>query len=60
MTDFFGVTRDPTSNYTFIMRYCESKDLYSYLDETQGMLDWKDIVEMLWQISSGIEYIHES
>ncbi len=42
------------------MRYYESGDLYSYLDEAQGMLCWRDIVEMLWGISGGIEYIHES
>ncbi len=42
------------------MRYHENEDLYSYLDESQGMLCWRDIVEMLWEISGGINYIHEN
>ncbi|CAG8765545.1 12855_t:CDS:2, partial [Funneliformis caledonium] len=56
----FGITKDPTSNYMFVMRYYENGDLHSYLDETQGMLCLRDIVEMLWEISGGIEYIHEN
>ncbi len=42
------------------MKYYENGNLYSYLDEAQGMLCWRDIVEILWGISGGIEYIHES
>ncbi len=38
------------------MRYYENGNLYSYLDEAQGMLRWKDIVERVWRISGGIEY----
>ena len=43
-----------------VMRYYEEGNLYSYLEETRGMLCWRDIVEMLWEISGGIERIHES
>ncbi|CAI2172746.1 16167_t:CDS:1 [Funneliformis geosporum] len=42
------------------MSYYENENLYSYLDEALGTLCWRDIVEMLWEISGGIEYIHES
>ncbi|EXX74649.1 kinase-like protein [Rhizophagus irregularis] len=58
--DFYGITKDPTSNYMFVMKYYENGDLHSYLDEAQGMLCWRDIVDMLWGISGGIENIHES
>ncbi len=44
----------------FVMKYYKNGDLHSYLDKVQGTLCWKDIVEMLWGISGGIEYIHES
>ncbi|CAI2164416.1 12318_t:CDS:2 [Funneliformis geosporum] len=57
--DFFGITKDHTSNYMFVMKY-DSKILYSYLDETQGKIYWKDIVVMLWGISGSIEYIHDN
>ncbi|CAI2162541.1 2206_t:CDS:2 [Funneliformis geosporum] len=60
IANFFGITKDPSSNYMFVMRYYENGDLHSYLDEAQGMLCWRDIVEMLWGISGGIEYIHEN
>ena len=54
------MTRDPTSNYMFVMKYRESDDLHSYLDEVQGILPWKVIVEMLWEIFGGINYFHEN
>ncbi len=60
VADYFGMTKNPTSNYMFVMRYYEAGDLYTFLDEVQGTLCWRDIVEILWGISGGIEYIHES
>jgi serine/threonine protein kinase len=41
------------------MRYYKNGNLYSYLDETMGILCWKDIVEMLWSISAGLNFIHD-
>ncbi|PKY42968.1 kinase-like protein [Rhizophagus irregularis] len=58
--DCYGITKDLTSNYMFVMRYYENGDLHSYLDKAQGMLCWRDIVDMLWGISGGIENIHEN
>ena len=43
----------------FVMRYYENGNLYSYLDESMGVLFWKDIVEMLWSISAGLNFIHK-
>ncbi|CAB5153144.1 unnamed protein product [Rhizophagus irregularis] len=59
LTDCFGMTKDPTSCYMFVIRYYKNGNLYSYLDETMGILCWKDIVEMLWSISAGLNFIHE-
>ncbi|PKY48082.1 kinase-like protein [Rhizophagus irregularis] len=59
LTDCFGMTKDSTSCYMFVMRYYKNGNLYSYLDETMGILCWKDIVEMLWSISAGLNFIHE-
>ncbi len=44
----------------FVMKCYGNGDLHSYLDEVQGTLCWKDMVEMLWGISGGIKYIHQS
>ncbi|GES93381.1 kinase-like domain-containing protein [Rhizophagus clarus] len=60
LADYFGVTKDPTSCYMFVMRYYENGNLYSFLDESIGTLCWKDIVDMLWSISAGLNVIHES
>ncbi|CAI2190985.1 3777_t:CDS:2, partial [Funneliformis geosporum] len=60
--NFFGITKEPTSNYMLIMKYYEyyeNRDLYSFLDETQGILYWKDIVEMLWSIFQVITNYYE-
>ncbi|CAG8756168.1 3374_t:CDS:2, partial [Funneliformis caledonium] len=35
----------------------QSGDLHTYLDEAQGSLSWREIVEMLWEISGGIDWI---
>ena len=53
------MTKDSTSNYMFIMRYYKNGDLHSYLDESQGMLCWRDMIEMLWEISGGLQHVHE-
>src|SRR5947199_207402 len=53
------MTKDPTSSYMFVMKYYKNGDLYSYLEETMGVLCWRDIVDILWSISTGLNFIHE-
>src|SRR4051794_16603214 len=43
----------------FVMRYYKNENLYSYLEESMGVLCWRDIVDMLWSISTGLNFIHE-
>jgi serine/threonine protein kinase len=59
LAECFGMTKDPTSCYMFVMKYYEQGDLYSFLDETMGVLCWKQIVDILWDISAGVKVIHE-
>ncbi|CAB4405941.1 unnamed protein product [Rhizophagus irregularis] len=59
LADCFGITKDPTSCYMFVMRYYKNGNLYSYLEETMGILRWRDIVDMLWSISAGLNFIHK-
>ncbi|CAI2170196.1 19615_t:CDS:2 [Funneliformis geosporum] len=56
LASYFGITKDPTSNYAFVMKLYEGGDLNSYL----GVPNWKGIVDMLWDISAGIRYIHDN
>ncbi|RIA89750.1 kinase-like domain-containing protein [Glomus cerebriforme] len=59
LANCIGITKDPTSCYMFVMRYYKNGNLYSYLEESVGTLYWRDIVDMLWSISTGLESIHE-
>ncbi|CAG8454660.1 2524_t:CDS:2 [Funneliformis caledonium] len=60
LADYFGMTKDPASNYMLIMKYYEQGNLYSYLDQSLGALCWRDIVEILFNISAGLNFIHET
>ncbi|RGB40793.1 kinase-like domain-containing protein [Rhizophagus diaphanus] len=59
LADYFGITKDPTSCYMFVMKYYENGNLYSYLDESKRILYWRDITDLLWAISAGLNFIHE-
>src|SRR6266542_1678544 len=54
------MTKDPTSCYMFVMRCYENVDLYSYFEESMGVFCWRDIVDILWKISAGLNVIHEN
>jgi len=53
-----GITKDPTSNYMIVMKYYENGNLYQYLDHSNGILSWHDIINMLWGIAGGLKKIH--
>ena len=56
----FGITKDAFSNYFFVTKYYEDGDyLYSRIDDAHEILDWRNIVEMLWAISRSIEDHHD-
>ncbi|GBB86635.1 hypothetical protein RclHR1_01300020 [Rhizophagus clarus] len=59
LSDYFDMTKDLISCYMYVMKYYENVNLYSYLGETMGVLCWRDIVDMLWAISAGFNFIHE-
>ncbi|GBC05292.1 hypothetical protein RclHR1_06160003 [Rhizophagus clarus] len=54
----FGITKDPTSNYMIVMKYYENGNLYQYLDHCNGILSWRDMIDILWGIAGGLERIH--
>ncbi|CAG8469295.1 5656_t:CDS:2, partial [Funneliformis caledonium] len=43
LADCFGMTKDPTSCYIFVMKYYENGNLYSYLDEFMEVRPLKGI-----------------
>ncbi|CAG8463303.1 28367_t:CDS:2 [Gigaspora margarita] len=58
MADCFGITRDETGCFMFVMRYYENGNLYEYLDNNKGVISWRDMTDLLWGIASGLEKIH--
>jgi serine/threonine protein kinase len=41
-----------------VMKYYENGNLYQYLDRSNGILSWRDMIDMLWGIAGGLERIH--
>src|SRR6266480_4882736 len=41
-----------------VMKYYENGNLYQYIDHSNGILSWRDRIDMLWEIAGGLERIH--
>jgi serine/threonine protein kinase len=41
-----------------VMKYYENGNLYQYLDHCNGVLSWRDMIDMLCRIAGGLERIH--
>src|SRR5947209_6653351 len=41
-----------------VMKYYENGNLYQYLERSNGILSWRDMIDMLWGIAGGLERIH--
>ncbi|RIA81236.1 kinase-like domain-containing protein [Glomus cerebriforme] len=59
LADFYGLTRDGTSCIMIVMKFYENGNLYSCLDRWSGYLCWRDTIDILWSISSGLQKIHD-
>ncbi|GBC07335.1 hypothetical protein RclHR1_00740018 [Rhizophagus clarus] len=58
LAETFGITKAPTSDYMIVMKYYENGNLYQWLDLSNGILSWRDMIDMLWGIAGGLERIH--
>ncbi|EXX68697.1 uncharacterized protein OCT59_008950 [Rhizophagus irregularis] len=58
LAETFGITKDPTSNYMIVMKYYENGNLYQYLDRSNGILSWRDMIDILQGVARGLERIH--
>ncbi|RHZ79620.1 hypothetical protein Glove_143g53 [Diversispora epigaea] len=56
-----GVTRNPTTlEYLMVMNYAEEGDLRQYIQRNINSLSWKDIIEILSNITMGLINIHKN
>ncbi|CAB5386676.1 unnamed protein product [Rhizophagus irregularis] len=46
------------SNYMIVMKYYENGNLCRCLDRSNGILFWRDMIDMLWGIAGSLERIH--
>ncbi|CAG8623596.1 8380_t:CDS:2, partial [Dentiscutata erythropus] len=58
MADCFGITRDETGCFMFVMRYYDNGNLYEYIDNNKGVISWRDMADILWGIAGGLEKVH--
>ncbi|RIB13615.1 kinase-like domain-containing protein [Gigaspora rosea] len=58
LADCFGITRDPTGCIMFVMRFYDNGNIYEFLDKVKGIITWRDIIDMLWGVASGLDKIH--
>ncbi|RGB23676.1 kinase-like domain-containing protein [Rhizophagus diaphanus] len=58
----YGFTKDPKLNdYILVMQYAPGGDLHNYLQKNFTEITWnKQKLSILWQISEGLETIHNS
>src|SRR6266480_3939902 len=54
----FGITKDQTSSYMIVMKYYKNGNLYQYLDCSNGILSWINMIDTLRGIAGGLERIH--
>src|SRR5688572_835868 len=58
--NIYGLTQDPiTKEYIFVMEYMEDGSLQNYLTKDFKNLKWKDKINILYRIISGLKDIHE-
>ncbi|PKC63575.1 hypothetical protein RhiirA1_537669 [Rhizophagus irregularis] len=55
LADTFEIT---TSNYMTVMKYYKNGNLYQYLDRSNGILSWINIIDTLWENARGLKKIH--
>ncbi|CAJ0753510.1 8009_t:CDS:2 [Entrophospora sp. SA101] len=42
----------------FVNKYYEDGNIYKFLNKSEGLLCWRDIVEIIWLIAGGLKCIH--
>src|SRR5437762_76230 len=56
-----GITKDPkTNSFMMIMNYASNGSLRHHLNNSFNSMDWKDKVDILYQITCGLNKIHDN
>src|SRR6266540_3941996 len=58
--DIYGISKDPnTKEYILVMRYANDGSLTDYITKSFKNLKWKHKIEILYNIISGLNVIHQ-
>src|SRR5437764_4497325 len=58
--DIYGISQDPnTKEYILVTRYADNGSLADYITKSFKKLKWKDKIEILYRIISGLKIIHQ-
>src|SRR6266513_6425021 len=58
--DIYRVSQDPnTKEYILVMRYASDGSLTDYITKSFKNLKWKDKIQILYSIISGLNIIHQ-
>src|SRR5205823_2436495 len=58
--DIYGISQDPnTKEYILVMRYANDGSLTDYVTKNFKNLKWKDKIQILYSIISGLNMIHQ-
>src|SRR5438128_3481727 len=58
--DIYGISQDPnTKEYILITRYANNRSLTDYITKSFKKLEWRDKIEILYRIISGLKIIHQ-
>src|SRR5690349_1471486 len=56
----YGMSKDPTTNnYMIVMNFAENGNLRNYLNKNYGNIPWERKLNLLVEISKGLNEIHE-
>ncbi|CAG8459486.1 4563_t:CDS:2 [Ambispora gerdemannii] len=55
----FGISKDPDGSFIVVMRFYVNGDLNHYIKNVK-VISWKDKIDLLWRITTGLEVIHRS
>src|SRR5437764_4222913 len=60
IVDIYGISQDPnTKEYILVMRYANDGSLTDFITKKFKNLKWKDKIEILYSIISGLNIIHQ-
>ncbi|CAB4431901.1 unnamed protein product [Rhizophagus irregularis] len=56
----YGITKNPENEYMLVMNFADGGNLHGFLRKNFAKITWREKIDILWQISCGLETIHNA